>query len=331
MTVVNGIVIDRPRHPSFVSNPVREAIANNEPLEEKLHVIAVLSNPCRFGKRYLLYHEFCERMERESDAILYTVELAYGDQEWMVTSPNHPRHLQLRCDTPLWHKENMINLGVQRLLPSNWRAFAWIDADLEFDSSTWCSDTLRLLNGAFDIVQLFSHAVDMDALGNTMRVFNSAGYMNARHRPFSSGGPDQWHPGFAWAMTRRAYERVGGLYDLAILGSGDNLMMLSLLGEGLKGLHSQSSDAYKESIVTYQKKMKTLRFGYTPGVIRHYFHGSKKNRKYHERWAILVNHDYRPEDVEHNEDGLLVPTARFPPALADDILEYFAQRNEDEE
>ena len=331
MTVINGIEIDFPRHPSYVRNPVREALDNNDVLEDKLHVIAVISNPCNFAKRYLLFNEFRERMEREEHALLYIVELAYGNQPFIVTSAGHPRHLQLRTETPMWHKENMINLGVRRLLPHDFRAFAWIDADLEFDSNTWCHDTLRLLNGTFDIVQLFSHAVDMDHHDATMRVFNSAGYMHARGRPFAGSGPDQWHPGFAWAMTRKAFERVGGLYERAILGSGDNLMMLSLLDQPLKGLHLLSSDDYKQDVVEYAKEMKRLRFGYVPGVIRHYFHGSKKNRKYQERWAILVENHYEPSvHLRTNEQGLLVPTDEFPNALKEDILSYFQERNEDE-
>ena len=331
MTVINGIEIDFPRHPSYVRNPVREALDNNDVIEEKLHVIAVISNPCNFAKRYLLLNEFRERMEREENAILYIVELAYGHQPFIVTSAGHPRHLQLRADTPLWHKENMINLGVRRLLPDNFRAFAWIDADLEFDSNTWCEDTLRLLNGTFDIVQLFSHAVDMDQHDATMRVFNSAGYMHTRQRPFAGSGADQWHPGFAWAMTRKAFDRVGGLYERAILGSGDNLMMLSLLDQPSKGLHILSSDNYKQDVVDYAREMKRLRCGYVPGVIRHYFHGSKKNRKYQERWAILVENHYAPSlHVQANQDGVLVPTDEFPLALKDDILSYFQERNEDE-
>lgn len=331
MTVINGMIIDRPRDLAFVRNPVREAITNNDPIDDTLHVIAVISNPCNFAKRYILMTEFRERMEREPNVCLYIVELVYGDQPFVMTSSDHPRHLQLRSDTPLWHKENMINLGVRHLLPTGWRAFAWIDADLEFDSNTWASDTLRLLNGAFDVVQLFSHAVDMDAQGDSMRVFNSAGYMNARNRPFVGSGPDQWHPGFAWAMTRRAFERLGGLYDLAILGSGDNLMMLSLIGQPLKGLHVKSSNDYKQSISDYARQMQTLRFGYVPGVIRHYFHGSKKNRKYQERWLILVQHDYQPHlHMQYDEQGLLNPTHSFPQELKDDILNYFMERNEDE-
>jgi hypothetical protein len=90
---------------------------------------------------------------------LYIVELAYGNQSFQVTKSNNTRHLQIRTNTaPLWHKENMINMAVQHLLPDSWKAFAWIDADIEFDSSSWALDTLKILNGSKDIVQLFSHA-----------------------------------------------------------------------------------------------------------------------------------------------------------------------------
>jgi hypothetical protein len=64
-----------------------------------------------------------------------------------------------------------VNLGVRNLLPKNYKAFAWIDGDIEFESPTWALDTLRILNGSKDIVQLFSHAVDMDKRENTMMVF----------------------------------------------------------------------------------------------------------------------------------------------------------------
>lgn len=45
----------------------------------------------------------------------------------------------------------MINLGVRYLLPEKWKAFAWIDADIEFENSTWAVDTLKILNGSRDI------------------------------------------------------------------------------------------------------------------------------------------------------------------------------------
>jgi len=327
MTIINGIEID---HIQYYQNKMKDAIEQNDPIEDKLHVIAVISNPCMFAKRYILMKEFMHRMKSENNVELYIVELAYKNQPFIITSSQNPRHLQLRTKTPLWHKENMINLGVQYLLPKNYKSFAWIDADLEFESSTWALDTLKILNGCCDIVQLFSHAVDMDQHQMTMRVFNSAGYMYQKEKPYINGGVDQWHPGFAWAMTRKSYEKIGGLYDKAILGSGDNIMMLSLIKNEMKSLHEMSTEEYKQSVLEFQEKICKLRFGYTPGVIRHHFHGSKKNRKYHERWKILVDHNYSPLHVSYDKVGLILPNEHFSEELKVDIMSYFKERNEDE-
>ena len=329
MTIINGIEID---HIQYHQNNIKNAIENNEKLEDKLHVIAVVSNPCMFAKRYILMREFIQRMELdEKDVILYIVELAYGDQSYYVTDAKNPRHLRLRATTPIWHKENMINLGVRYLLPKKWKAFAWIDADLEFESSTWAADTLKILNGSRDIVQLFSHAVDMDKNKEAMSIFTSAGFQYEKENPYRGMGPNYWHPGFAWAITRKAYEKIGGLYERAILGSGDNIMMMSIIGNCMKSIHVESTDDYKKDVLEFQQKMKTLRFAYVPGVIRHFFHGSKQNRKYHERWQILLRHQYSPSvHVEHDNVGLLVPTTGFPEELKSEIYDYFKERNEDE-
>jgi hypothetical protein len=329
MTVINGIEID---FIEYEPNVVKQAILNNDPIEKKLHVIAVISNPCLFARRYILMKEFINRIEQEETNVeLYIVELAYGNQEFIITEKSNKKHLQLRTECPIWHKENMINLGVKKLLPKTWRAFAWIDADIEFENATWALDTLKILNGCKDIVQIFSHAVDMSRNKHTMSVFNSAGYQKTKGLPLSYISPNLWHPGFAWAITRKAYEKIGGLYEDAILGSGDNIMMLSLIGLSKYSINDKSTVGYKESVLDYEKKAKTLRFGYVPGVIRHYFHGSKKNRKYQERWFILVNNEYDPNiHVKKDKYGVIVPTEHFPLQLKSDIMEYFRERNEDE-
>ena len=329
MTIINGIEIDNIK---YNTNIIKESIINNEPIEEKLNVIVVISNPCLFAKRYILMKEFINRIEKEETNVkLYVVELAYGNQKFIITDNKKKNHLQLRTETPIWHKENMINLGVKNLLPKNWKAFAWIDSDIEFENSTWALDTLKVLNGCKDIVQLFSHAVDMKQNETSMNVFNSAGFQYSKGLNFSSKLPNLWHPGYGWAITRKAYEKIGGLYDKAILGSGDNIMMLSILNNVLHGLNVESSKGYKDSVLEFQNKIKTLRFGYIPGVIRHYFHGSKKNRKYHDRWQILLRNNYDPYTfIKYDSNGLLVPTKDFPEQLKIEILEYFKERNEDE-
>lgn len=328
MTIINGIEIDIVPAPP---DTTKLAIFNNDKLENKLHVIAVISNPCQYARRYILAREFIKRMEHEDSIILYIVELAYWDQQYYVTEKGNKRHLQLRATVPLWHKENMINLGVKKLLPPSWRAFAWIDADIEFENTTWASDALKLLNGAKDVIQLFSHAIDMDPQKNAMSIFPSFGFQYSKGAAYGKTGINMWHPGFAWACTRKAYEKMGGLYEMSILGAGDTNMAFSFLGNGKKSINEKASQDYKNSIDTFNSSVINLRLGYIPGVIRHYFHGTKKNRKYSERWNILIDSMYSPVlHITYNKDGLIVPTVECPKKLLTDIMTYFSERNEDE-
>jgi hypothetical protein len=327
MTVINGIEID---DIDFQIDEIKQAIINNEPISNVLHVIAVISNPCQYARRYILAREFVKRMENEQNIILYFVELAYGNQNFYITEKNNKRHLQLRAETPLWHKENMINIGIKKLLPKTWKAVAWIDADLEFENPNWACDTLKVLNGSRDIVQLFSHAIDMDKKKNAMSIFPSFGFQYSKKNLYGTG-INMWHPGYAWACSRRAYEKMGGLYEYSILGAGDHNMALSLIGKYDKSLNVDTTEDYKISVQEFQNNIKTLRLGYIPGVIRHHFHGSKKNRKYSERWQILVNNMYCPSlHIKKNADGLLIPTSKCPVKILDEIYNYFAERNEDE-
>jgi hypothetical protein len=227
----------------------------------------------------------------------------------------------------------MINIGIKRLLPNNWKAVAWIDADIEFENNNWALNALKILNGHKDIIQLFSHCIDMGKDGNTMHIFSSLGFQYSKNNiyiPFVKGN-DFWHPGYAWACTRKAYETMGGLYELSILGSGDTNIALSILNNGDKSYNENITQNYKKSIMKFQKRSNKLRIGYIPGVIKHFYHGSKKNRQYLERWQILVDNKYHPgEHITKNKDGILIPTESFPNKLKSDILNYFKERNEDE-
>ena len=46
MTVINGIEID---DINYNTNEIKSAILNNDPIEEFLHVIIVISNPCQYA------------------------------------------------------------------------------------------------------------------------------------------------------------------------------------------------------------------------------------------------------------------------------------------
>ena len=52
-------------------------------------------------------------MQKNKQIILYVCEMIYTDRNmnFVLTQSDNPRHLQLNTTYPLWHKENMVNLG----------------------------------------------------------------------------------------------------------------------------------------------------------------------------------------------------------------------------
>ena len=127
-------------------------------LPEKLYVVTMLENPLRWRSRYWNYWMF-ERQCEAAGAILYTAEVAFGARHFEVTQADHPRHLQLRTKDEIWHKENALNLMIQRL-PAEAKYIAWIDSDVTFARPDWAQETLQLLQH-YDVLQMFSHAQDV--------------------------------------------------------------------------------------------------------------------------------------------------------------------------
>ena len=331
MTIINNIEIDNIR---YNENEIRKAIMSNDPIEDKLHVIIVISNPCSFAVRYILTKEFIRRMKDEKDIILYIVELVYGDQEYHITEQNNSCHLRLRTSySPIWHKENMVNIGVKKLLPENWKCFAWIDADIEFDNEHWAMDTLKILNGCKDVVQLFSHNIFMDENGDTDIILSGLGFQHIKKTKRSTKIKDvnsYWHPGFGWACTRKFYEKMGGLYEYAITGDGDMIMASCFLSAYKTALSYESSDDYKQTVQDFENKVNGCRLGYVPGIIRHHYHGSINSRKYDMREQILTKYNYSPTIyLTKDENGLLIPGDQFPSELIECIVNHFQSKNED--
>ena len=325
-------------YPVIKKNPIKKILMTTEPIDDTLHVIYVAFNPCQYRKKTQLAKEFQIRMsmeEEEPQVLLYTVEVVHGENPFKLTQPNNPRHFQIRLpeqEPLLWLKESMVNVAVRNLLPSEWKAMAWIDADLAFENLFWATECLQLLNGGYDVVQLFSHCVDMDCDERAIEIHTSLGYQTVKGL-ISEKGVNFGHPGFAWACSRRAYEQMGGLYEYAILGSGDNIMASSFIQSSAVPISMASHPEYLQSVAEFKRRSRGFRLGYVPGVIRHYYHGSKASRQYTERWKILVRGGYTPlKHVFSDEEkgGILRATTDFPIAMSEEIREYFRSRKEDE-
>ncbi len=296
--------------------------------DSTLHVVAVCSNPVRYHSRYRLFREFVARMRATKNVQLHLVELAYGDRHHEVTTA---ADLQLRTSAEIWHKENMINLGV-RTLPRDWKYLAWIDGDVTFQNDNWALETIHALQH-YPVVQPWSECIDLGPNGNALQMFRSFGSLVQKGVKHSFKDPNypMGHSGYAWACTRTFWENTGGLIDDAILGAADHHMAWAMINRVDYSVNKAMSDSYKNKLRAWQflaNRETNAHIGAVPGLLHHAWHGSKTNRFYRERWQILVQHKFDPvKDLRKDAQGLYYLTGK--PHLKEDIKQYFRSRNED--
>jgi glycosyltransferase involved in cell wall biosynthesis len=296
---------------------------------EILDVVAVISNPARFKRRYQLFNEFVERMGQEPRVRLTTVELQQRNRPFITNAT-----IQLRTSHELWHKENLINIGIQNL-PEDSKYVAWIDADIEFQNKEWVSETIEQLQ-TYSVVQLFSHAIDLGPKGETLQVHTGFGYLYANGQPMSNYRANtpykNGHTGYAYAMRRECIDAIGGLLDFAILGSGDAHMALAMIGKVDLSINKRLHENYKQLCRIFQERCEKhlqRNIGYVDGTILHSFHADKKYRAYKERWNILYDNNFDPLRDIKKDGNQLWQLEGNKPRLRDEIRVYFRQRNED--
>jgi hypothetical protein len=306
-----------------------------QPVDAPLYVVAPIINPSRYQSRYSLYRDF-EKHITDAGAVLYTVEAAYGDRDFEITSTDNPRHIRLRTNHEIWHKENLINIGVSRL-PADWKYVAWIDADVQFARPDIVAETVHQLQH-FSVVQMFAHATDLGPRHEPLDSFEGfvAQWMRQNGEvPTNMEQYGVWHPGYAWACRRDAWDHVGGLIDFGIVGSADRHMACGLIGEMAQSFSAdivRDCPAYTEWCLEWQARAETTirrNIGFVDGLLLHYFHGAKKNRGYFNRSTILWENQFDPaKDIKRDWQGMWQLTDRKI-GLRDQLRGYFRAREED--
>lgn len=302
--------------------------------DSTMHVVAVCTNPSRNQSRYRLFREFVREMESSPNVELHIVEGAFGDRHFEVTEECNPNHLQVRLQSEIWIKENLINLGVKHLLPTNWKYLSWVDGDVGFrNKDGWALEAIHQLQ-TFNVLQPWQQCVDLGPHGNIMQTFNSFGYIHQRgdKKQRHKGEPYIYaHSGFAWSCNRYFWEQVGGLFDRAVLGSADHHMAWAMIGQTMSTIHGKMGKDFFDAILEWQRKaIKACAgdVGYSAGRLEHHFHGPKGRRYYRERWQILVDHQFNPiHDLEYDAQGVLRLVGK--PGLEVAIRKYNRSRMED--
>ena len=330
--------------------------------ETSLWVVCAISNPVRYKSRYALYRKFRYHITQELGLNLLTVECAHGDRDTQLTTdgildvvvetPNASTRtartidVRVRNSTFVWLKENLWNIGA-RHLPHDCEYVLFADADIRFENRHIATETIHALQ-EYAVVQPFETAADLGSKGEIIDVHRSFGYCHAHGwewRPrtdgvggYSSKPPpgvhafgNSWHPGFAMAMRRRLLDTLP-LLEVCALGAGDHHMCAAFIGKADLTFPKTIHQNYKKIVMAWQAKAVEFvrkNFGYVAGTISHGWHGTKANRKYVDRWTILIRHAFDPEtDVYHNSRGV-VELVDTKPGLRDDVRTYFRQRDED--
>lgn len=298
-------------------------------------VITPYFNPQKYQSLKNNHALFARRLLSQG-ANLLTVELTFNDEEPQLTDPDLGKVVYLKSNSIMWQKEQIINYALENHMGDE-VTFAWIDCDVLFKDNGWIGRAEAKLQEV-DVIQLYKKVFmlkqgELEYGGARSMFFQSILWQYKIHKnwlsrrickdlPFS-------HPGFAWAAHKSSFP--DGLYPFSVTGSGDTLMVDSLLDSW--DIHSYSrkfTPHMWNSINEWRTKLGPIKTDYISEDIYHLWHGSIKNRAYTTRHNMLVEYDFDPfKDVIIKDGALEWNSNKIE--LHDAIKSYFLSRNEDED
>jgi len=241
--------------------------------------------------------------------------------------PESVPQLVYRLPSVIWAKEALWNAAATSTTAEY---LVFLDADVVFSESAWLDRTVETLQRC-DITQPFGRCRWLDRAGRVEL------HKTAAVASLPDKAPPQmqtYHPGFGWAMTRDAFDRLGGLYDLNACGGNDSALLFALSNHtdseryiGWFGKRqdrtvvSQSWRAYRDNAQAQQ-----FRYGVTEGMITHLWHGDRKDRQYQTREASFRRNAQGEFDLRRRPDGML---EWIYPADAKAAEAYFLARRDD--
>jgi hypothetical protein len=261
-------------------------------------VLICFYNFCHYKRPY--YNAlYTLKLLYEAKIPTYVVEVVKEGETEQLVEPD----LVLRTNSYMFYKEQAFNELV-KIVPPEYTKFIFLDADILYEQPDWV-DTVSAALDRHDVIH-----------------------------------PFQWakYPGFAIAFRRDMFERMGGFFDMCIMGGGDGAMMNVLLGGPYTNhvmMHMRWTPFVVDAYVEYLKRVRKLNpsLGYTRNTILHLFHGRYANRKYDSRYITLSAAANDPKQkgtdfVRKNEQSGLyewVKGKKFNRILHD----YFKGRDED--
>ena len=258
-------------------------------------------NPLRYKRRLLNYRVFRSRLRIP----LVAVELSF-DGQFELAKNDADILIQLSGGAVLWQKERLLNIALKSV-PPDVENVAFLDCDIVFERKDWAEDAEARLNERNNIIQLFYEALYLkkESPPSSPCVidaeFSAPGIIQTGDRSLLNKGAVirgekrlLYQPGLAWAVKRAILdERL--LYDAAIAGGADTLLVASIYGdfEPIAARHlfnPRRRQHYFQWAIPFNKSV-AGRVGALPGAIFHLWHGDLKDRNYYDRYKLLENFD----------------------------------------
>ena len=225
---------------------------------EILHVVACVANPLRWQSRIRLARAAIADWLKEPDVHVTLAECAYGSRSYNLADLAGARvtHIPLRATTMAWSKECLLNIAISRLPPGA-EKIATFDADVTFRRAGWTTEALAALD-LYPVIQPWDTAYDLGPHDEHIQTHKSFGSVWHAGKPVVARGHKFWqfnggyavypHSGYAWAWTRGALDRIGGLFELGGMGSGDHHMALGLVGAADSSMPGGVGAAYRAAV-----------------------------------------------------------------------------------
>jgi hypothetical protein len=294
------------------------------PIATDTAVIMAFFNPANY-KRPLKNIIYVMHTLTSQDIPCYVIECVFPHRRPQVPGASMVVHSK----TPMFYKEQLFNL-MEKEVPPQYTKLVFMDGDVIFEAPDWIDQVSRSLED-HDIIMPFENACWLYPDNITVRSFKkSLAWALTNEIEFHNF--HQYHPGFAWAMRRDFFNKIGGFFDKKFLGGGDvsigAVVLPGVTEEAIRASAEQASVV--EPFFAYYKRVKALepRIGYLPFDVYHLFHGLKHERKYSTRYPRvkkLLQGDFE-SFTKMNPDGLYEFT---DPQIAAYAVEYFKGRNED--
>ena len=284
-----------------------------------LAVVTCFFNFAGFDRPSANLLRFLRHMARDGVAV-FGAELVLPNQPPLTK--DYPKWTRIKLDTRsqiLWQKEAAIN-AVAKQLPPEFTNIAWVDADLFFANPQWSSAVESALE-EHDVVQCFDWAKWTARDGTIETTKQACAIVGLDHRWLG-------HPGFAWAMRRSLWERVGGLFDRTLSGGGDTVMTLAMMGLPVWDHAQRHLGANQTLYRKWAANFSGVRVGHVPGSVFHEWHGTRQDRDYVGR-CLRVS----AVDAEHHlqlaPNKCLQWTAHADGQIVREVADYFKTRKED--